>query len=148
MMKSPPSAMPFRPAVTGTSAPSGATSSGPASTSAPSANAARSPATPAAGTGTAVSAADSPRLPDTPWDQAKNRVGKLTLAHYAALTVELSRNPSDMTPLYQRYGLSGPDDLRHVQAAFQAQIQFDANMRAQFEALVGRMRSMSTKRDA
>lgn len=131
-------AMPFRPAATQSSA----SSSAPASVAAP-------PTRPAGpGTGTALAPSDAPRLPDTPWDQAKSRVGKLTLAHYAALTVELSRNPADMTPLYQRYGLSGPDDLRHVQAAFQVQLQFDANLRTQYEALVGRMRSMSTKRDA
>lgn len=100
------------------------------------------------GTGTALAPDGAPRLPDTPWDQAASRVGKLTLAHYAALTVELSRNPADLSPLYQRYGLSGPDDLRHVQAEFQTQMQFDPQIRTQFEALVGRMRSMSMKRDA
>lgn len=38
--------------------------------------------------------------------------------------------------------------LRHVQAAFQTRMQFDPRMRTQFEALVGRTRSMSMKRDA
>lgn len=128
--------MPFRAAAPGASSASAATP-----VAAP-----RSAPTPGPGTGTAVSN-DAPRLPDTPWDQAKSRVGKLTLAHYAALSVELSRNPADLTPLYQRYGLDGPDDLRHVQAAFQVQMQFDAALRTQYEALVGRMRSMSSKRE-
>ncbi len=99
------------------------------------------------GTGTQLPPADAPRLPDTPWDHVASRVGKLTLAHYAALTVELSRNPTDLAPLFRRYGLSGADDLRHVDAAFQAQMQFDPSLRAQFDALIGRMRSMSARRD-
>ena len=99
------------------------------------------------GTGTQLPPADAPRLPDTPWDHVASRVGKLTLAHYAALTVELSRNPTDLAPLLRRYGLSGADDLRHVDAAFQAQMQFDPSLRAQFDALIGRMRSMSARRD-
>jgi hypothetical protein len=106
------------------------------------------PTTPSGiGTGTQLPASDAPRLPDTPWDQVASRVGKLTLAHYAALTIELSRNPADLTPLLQRYGLSSQDDLRHVNAAFQTQMSFDPSLRAQFDALIGRMRSMSAKRD-
>ncbi len=45
------------------------------------------------------------------------------------------------------HGRPVPEGFRHVQAAFQTQMQFDAALRVQFEALVGRMRSMSTKRD-
>ena len=98
-----------------------------------------------AGTGTQASPADAPRLPDTPWDQVKRTVGKLTLAHYAALTIELGRNPTDLTPILARYGLSSADDLRHVNAAFQTQLQFDPALKAQFDALIGRMRSMSRR---
>ena len=126
--------MPFRPTAPG---------SPPPAISAPSAAGASAPAGP--GTGTQVTASDGPRLPETPWDQVTRSVGKLTLAHYAALTIELSRNPPDLTPVLTRYGLSSADDLRHVDAAFQTQMAFDPALKAQFDALIGRMRSMSRR---
>ncbi|MFO0587925.1 MAG: hypothetical protein U0441_10320 [Polyangiaceae bacterium] len=129
------SPMPFRPTAPGAPPPA---------ISAPSASA--TPATPAGpGTGTQLAASDGPRLPETPWDQVTRSVGKLTLAHYAALTIELGRNPPDLTPVLQRYGLSSADDLRHVNAAFQTQMAFDPALKAQFDALIGRMRSMSRR---
>lgn len=75
------------------------------------------------------------------------RVGKLTLAHYAALTIEMSRSPTDLSPILQRYGLSSAEDVRHVTAMFQAQMAVDAELKSRFEALVAHMRSMSAWRD-
>lgn len=147
VMKPPPSAMPFRAAPPGAPAAAAPHPAASGAVTAASANAAPAPASSGVGTGTQLAPSDAPRLPDTPWDQVASRVGKLTLAHYAALTVELSRNPTDLAPLLHRYGLSNADDLRHVDAAFQAQMQFDPSLRAQFDALIGRMRSMSVKRD-
>lgn len=98
-------------------------------------------------TGTAPPTASAQR-PDTPWTaaQVSQRVGKLTVAHFAALTVELSRNPPDPTPILQRYGMSSTDDFAHVHAMFHAQMAVDPAMKAQFESLVTHMRSVSRHR--
>lgn len=105
------------------------------------------PAAPAPGTGTVLAPAEGPRGGEAPWDrsQVRERVGKLTLAHFAALTIEVGRNPPDLMPVLQRYGLSSTDDLRHVQAAFHAQMSVDPVMKSQFDALLARMRSMSVR---
>lgn len=110
------------------------------------------PAAPAAsgpGTGTVLAPSEGGRGAELPWDaaQVRERVGKLTLAHFAALTIEVGRNPPDLGPVLRRYGLSSQDDLRHVSAAFHAQMSVDATMKAQFDALLSRMRSMSARRD-
>lgn len=103
------------------------------------------PVSVAPGSSTLPASPDAARGPSTPWDQSQvqERVGKLTLAHFAALTIELGRNPPDVTPILRRYGLGSADDLRHVHAAFQAQMSVDPAMKGQFEALLARMRSMA-----
>ncbi len=136
-------AVPFRPA---------ATPPLPASTPPlpASASAATPPAAPPGpGTGTRLATSDGPRPAETPWDetQTKQRVGKLTVAHFAALTIEMSRHPADPSAVLRRYGLSSQDDLRHVTAAFQAQMSVDPAMKAQFDATIARMRSMSARRE-
>jgi hypothetical protein len=130
--------VPFQPAAAAPPVSKPAPSAAPVSQPVPS-------APPAPGTGTVLAPADGPRSAEAPWDrsQVRERVGKLTLAHFAALTIEMGRNPADPTAVLRRYGLSSTDDLRHVQAAFHAQMSVDPAMRSQFDALLAHMRTMS-----
>lgn len=99
--------------------------------------------TPSLGTGTALPAADAATRPDVPWTLAERRAGtRLTLAHFAALTVELWEHPPDLDAVLHRYGLAGPEDLRYVHAAFHAQMAADPALRAQFDSLVAQFRAM------
>jgi hypothetical protein len=89
--------------------------------------------------------APEPSSPELAVERAEHRVGKLTLAHYAALTVEMGRNPPDPSSVLRRYGLAGTDELQYVKAAFQAQMQVDPALRAQFDSMVARMLSMAPR---
>lgn len=102
---------------------------------------AAAPAAPASQSGPPSTRGSGPA--SAPGSTDAPRVGKLTLAHFAALTIEVGRDQADLPAILRRYGLSSADDLRYVYAAFNAQMSADPQLKARFEAMLARMRSMS-----
>lgn len=91
------------------------------------------PATPPVGTGTAIYDAEAPAPEATPWEGPAPKLG---LDHYAVLAVLLSRKPPDRASVLARYGITSPEEHRHLDEAYKAHFRQNPAARARYEALV------------